>query len=185
MLIETLTGMIGDNTSHCSITVNEYVDRSMFLAHICPMHSSTTTLDVSSCVFSTEVFQILYKFLICFKPISLPHTCNEPDPSLSPARLQVDKQRVGVLVGSGIGGFQVFYDGAVACLTKGPKKISPYFIPYAITNMGSALLAMEFGFMGPNYSISTACATANYCFAAAANHIRRWAMVVCVGCRGS
>ena len=38
---------------------------------------------------------------------------------------------------------------------------------------GSALVAMDIGFMGPNYSISTACATANYCFVAAANHIRK------------
>jgi 3-oxoacyl-[acyl-carrier-protein] synthase II len=52
------------------------------------------------------------------------------------------------------------------------KKISPFFIPYAITNMGSALVAIEHGFMGPNYSISTACATANYAFHAACMHIR-------------
>lgn len=40
-------------------------------------------------------------------------------------------------------------------VTKGFKRISPFFIPYAITNMGSGLLAMEHGFMGPNYSVST------------------------------
>jgi 3-oxoacyl-[acyl-carrier-protein] synthase II len=51
--------------------------------------------------------------------------------------------------------------------------MSPFFIPYTITNMASALLAIENGLMGPNYSISTACATSNYCFYAAANHIRR------------
>ncbi|KAJ6712668.1 POLYKETIDE SYNTHASE-RELATED [Salix purpurea] len=51
--------------------------------------------------------------------------------------------------------------------------MSPFFIPYSITNMGSALLAIDTGLMGPNYSISTACATANYCFYLAANHIRR------------
>jgi Beta-ketoacyl synthase, N-terminal domain len=52
------------------------------------------------------------------------------------------------------------------------KKISPFFIPYAITNMGSALVAIDQGFMGPNYSISTACATANYAFQSASQHIR-------------
>jgi 3-oxoacyl-[acyl-carrier-protein] synthase II len=52
------------------------------------------------------------------------------------------------------------------------KKISPFFIPYAITNMGSALVAIDLGFMGPNYSISTACATANYAFHSACQHIR-------------
>ncbi|KAJ6341639.1 hypothetical protein OIU78_009737 [Salix suchowensis] len=56
---------------------------------------------------------------------------------------------------------------------KGYKKMSPFFIPYSITNTGSALLAIDTGLMGPNYSISTACATANYCFYLAANHIRR------------
>ncbi|KAH7307142.1 hypothetical protein KP509_22G047800 [Ceratopteris richardii] len=86
---------------------------------------------------------------------------------------KVDKQRVGVLVGSGMGGLTVFSDGVQALIEKGYRRITPFFIPYAITNMGSALLAIELGLMGPNYSISTACATSNYCFYAAANHIRR------------
>lgn len=41
--------------------------------------------------------------------------------------------------------------------------MNPFCIPFAITNMGGAMLAMDIGFMGPNYSISTACATGNYC----------------------
>lgn len=84
-----------------------------------------------------------------------------------------DKQKIGVLVGSGMGGLTVFSDGVQALIEKGYKRITPFFIPYAITNMGSALLGIELGLMGPNYSISTACATSNYCFYAAANHIRR------------
>ncbi|KAK4365512.1 hypothetical protein RND71_016870 [Anisodus tanguticus] len=87
--------------------------------------------------------------------------------------LQMDKTRIGVLVGSGMGGLKVFSDGVETLVQRGYKKISPFFIPYSITNMGSALLAIDTGLMGPNYSISTACATANYCFFAAANHIRR------------
>jgi 3-oxoacyl-[acyl-carrier-protein] synthase II len=85
---------------------------------------------------------------------------------------KVDKQRIGVLCGSGMGGLTVFQDGVKALVEKGPKKITPFFIPYAITNMGGAMLAIEKGFMGPNYSISTACATANYAYHAAASHIR-------------
>ncbi|KAM3396587.1 3-oxoacyl-OS-acyl-carrier-protein [Capsicum galapagoense] len=85
----------------------------------------------------------------------------------------MDKTRIGVLVGSGMGGLKVFTDGVEALVQRGYKKISPFFIPYSITNMGSALLAIDTGLMGPTYSISTACATANYCFYAAANHIRR------------
>lgn len=85
---------------------------------------------------------------------------------------KLDLSRVGVLVGTGMGGLTVFQDGVVNLVQKSYKKISPFFIPYAITNMGGALLAIDQGFMGPNYSISTACATANYAFVAAANHIR-------------
>jgi len=84
----------------------------------------------------------------------------------------IDKTRVGVLMGTGIGGMTIFSDNVEKAVTKGYKKISPFFIPYAITNMGSGLLAMEHGFMGPNYSVSTACATANYAFHLAAGHIR-------------
>ncbi|KAK1302933.1 hypothetical protein QJS10_CPB12g00809 [Acorus calamus] len=85
----------------------------------------------------------------------------------------MDRSRIGVLVGSGMGGLTAFSNGVEALIQKGYKKITPFFIPYSITNMGSALLAIDTGLMGPNYSISTACATANYCFYAAANHIRR------------
>ncbi|OMP02891.1 hypothetical protein COLO4_10735 [Corchorus olitorius] len=85
----------------------------------------------------------------------------------------LDKTKIGVVVGTGMGGLTVFSNGVEALIQKGYKKITPFFIPYSITNMGSALLAIDTGLMGPNYSISTACATANYCFYAAANHIRR------------
>ncbi|KMZ75070.1 Ketoacyl-ACP Synthase I (Chloroplastic) [Zostera marina] len=86
---------------------------------------------------------------------------------------KINKERAGVLVGTGMGGLTVFSDGVQNLIEKGHRKITPFFIPYAITNMGSALLAMDIGFMGANYSISTACATSNYCFYSAANHIRR------------
>jgi 3-oxoacyl-(acyl-carrier-protein) synthase len=85
---------------------------------------------------------------------------------------KLDRTRCGILVGSGMGGLTVFQDGVKNLIEKGVKKISPFFIPYAITNMGGALVGIETGFMGPNYSISTACATANYAFVSAANHIR-------------
>uniref|UniRef100_A0A2N9FF23 3-oxoacyl-[acyl-carrier-protein] synthase I, chloroplastic n=1 Tax=Fagus sylvatica TaxID=28930 RepID=A0A2N9FF23_FAGSY len=86
---------------------------------------------------------------------------------------KMDRTKIGVLVGTGMGGLTAFSSGVEALIEKGYKKITPFFIPYSITNMGSALLAIDTGLMGPNYSISTACATANYCFNAAANHIRR------------
>eukprot|EP00891_Asterochloris_glomerata_P002655 jgi/Astpho2/2655/Aster-07002 len=85
---------------------------------------------------------------------------------------KLDLTKSGVLIGSGMGGLTVFQDGVKNLVEKGPKKISPFFIPYSITNMGGALVGMDLGFMGPNYSISTACATANYCFVAAQHHLR-------------
>ena len=48
-------------------------------------------------------------------------------------------------------------------LPQGFRKMNPFCIPFAINNMGGALLAMDLNFMGPNYSISTACATGNFC----------------------
>ncbi|KAK9821407.1 hypothetical protein WJX74_010378 [Apatococcus lobatus] len=85
---------------------------------------------------------------------------------------KLDKRRAGVLIGSGIGGSTVFHQGVKKYFEAGHRKITPFFIPYTLTNMGSALAAIDLGFMGPNYSISTACATANYAFVNAANHIR-------------
>jgi 3-oxoacyl-[acyl-carrier-protein] synthase II len=85
----------------------------------------------------------------------------------------LDKNRCGIIVGSGMGGMNVFYEGVETILTKGYKRLTPFFVPYIITNMGGALLAIDLGFMGPNYSISTACATANYSIHAAAEQIRQ------------
>lgn len=85
---------------------------------------------------------------------------------------QLKKERCGILIGSGMGGMETFSNGVTTMNQKGFKKVTPFFVPYIITNMGGALLAMDTGFMGPNYSISTACATANYCIVNAANHIR-------------
>jgi 3-oxoacyl-[acyl-carrier-protein] synthase II len=85
----------------------------------------------------------------------------------------LNKQRCGVLVGSGMGGMKMFYDGVSSFVTKGVHKLTPFFVPYIITNMGGAVLAIDLGFMGPNYSISTACATGTFSIISAANHIRR------------
>ncbi len=84
---------------------------------------------------------------------------------------KLDKSRCGILIGSGMGGMSVFYDGVETILTKGYRRLTPFFVPYIITNMGGALLGIDTGFMGPNYSISTACATSNYCIHAAAEQI--------------
>eukprot|EP00183_Erythrolobus_madagascarensis_P003185 CAMPEP_0185850172 /NCGR_PEP_ID=MMETSP1354-20130828/4404_1 /TAXON_ID=708628 /ORGANISM="Erythrolobus madagascarensis, Strain CCMP3276" /LENGTH=432 /DNA_ID=CAMNT_0028550819 /DNA_START=128 /DNA_END=1429 /DNA_ORIENTATION=+ len=86
---------------------------------------------------------------------------------------KLDKTRSGVLIGSGMGGLNIYSEGVEKLMTKGHQRMSPFFIPYTITNMGSALLAIDTGFMGPNYSISTACATGNYAINNAAVHMQR------------
>jgi len=86
---------------------------------------------------------------------------------------KLDKSRCGVLVGSGMGGMSIFFEGNRTLFDKGFHRITPFFVPYIITNMGSGLLAIDLGFTGPTYSISTACATANYSIVSAAQHIER------------
>lgn len=95
----------------------------------------------------------------------------------------LDKKRCGCIVGSGIGGMSTFSDNVKILNEKGHRRITPFLIPFILTNMGSALLAMDLGFMGPNYSISTACATSNNCIIAAAEHIRNGEadLMVCGG----
>ncbi|CAM6063734.1 unnamed protein product [Sphagnum tenellum] len=88
------------------------------------------------------------------------------------AMKELDKTKSGVLIGSAMGGMQVFND-AVEALRVSYRKMNPFCVPFATTNMGSAMLAMDLGWMGPNYSISTACATSNFCILSAANHIIR------------
>ncbi|XP_061361468.1 3-oxoacyl-[acyl-carrier-protein] synthase II, chloroplastic [Gastrolobium bilobum] len=85
---------------------------------------------------------------------------------------ELNKDKCGVLIGSAMGGMKVFND-AIEALRVSYKKMNPFCVPFATTNMGSAMLAMDLGWMGPNYSISTACATSNFCILNAANHIIR------------
>lgn len=85
----------------------------------------------------------------------------------------VNKKRCGVIIGSGMGGMGVFSDGVLTLAEKGPNRVTPFFVPYILTNMPGAMVAIDYGFMGPNYSISTACATANNSIIAAAEHIFR------------
>eukprot|EP01018_Ginkgo_biloba_P021075 Gb_23277 [translate_table: standard] len=93
--------------------------------------------------------------------------------NLGPKNLEkIDKSRVGAVVGTGAGGRTTLSNTIEALTKKGYKHISPFSL-YSINNAGSALLAIEAGLMGPNYSISTACASANHSLYSAANHIRK------------
>ncbi len=83
------------------------------------------------------------------------------DAGLDPEK--VDKNRVGVMIGSGIGGLGIHSANCETLVTSGPRRVSPFCIPYMITNMASGMVSMDYGFGGPNMSISTACATSNHC----------------------
>ena len=72
-------------------------------------------------------------------------------------------ERVGVNVGSGIGGLPLIEETHRALMAGGPRKISPFFIPGAIINMISGNLSIMYGFKGPSLAMVTACTTANHC----------------------
>lgn len=74
-----------------------------------------------------------------------------------------DAERVGVNVGSGIGGLPLIEETHKALIQGGPRKISPFFIPGAIINMISGNLSIMYGFKGPCLAMVTACTTANHC----------------------
>ncbi len=96
---------------------------------------------------------------------------------------KLNKQRCGIIIGSGMGGMETFANGVQTLLEKGIRRVTPFFVPFILSNMGGALLGIDLGFMGPNYSISTACATANNSIIAAADHIYQGAadLMICGG----
>ncbi|SES89695.1 3-oxoacyl-[acyl-carrier-protein] synthase II [Oceanobacillus limi] len=74
----------------------------------------------------------------------------------------VDKDRVGVYIGSGTGGLQTLLHNHQTMLEKGTKRVSPFLIPAMINNMASGLVAIKTGFRGPSYAPVSACATSNH-----------------------
>ena len=94
--------------------------------------------------------------------------------AVNDAKLEVTLQnasRIGVAMGSGIGGLTTIEDGHKTLLDGGPNKISPFFVPGSITNMAAGLLAIRFGLKGPNFAVTTACTTATHCIGLAARLI--------------
>ena len=72
---------------------------------------------------------------------------------------RTDLQRVGVLIGSGIGGMETFETQHTALLEKGPGRVSPFFIPMMISDMAAGQVSIQFGFKGPNFGTVSACAS--------------------------
>jgi 3-oxoacyl-[acyl-carrier-protein] synthase II len=69
------------------------------------------------------------------------------------------RERTGVMVGSGIGGLNYIYDASVTLHERGPRRISPFFIPASLINEASGHISINYGFRGPNHSVVTACST--------------------------
>jgi 3-oxoacyl-[acyl-carrier-protein] synthase II len=70
-----------------------------------------------------------------------------------------EQERIGVLIGSGIGGVGGIYDASITLHEKGPRRISPFFIPGRIINLASGQVSIRFGLKGPNHAVVTACST--------------------------
>ncbi|MBT5575192.1 beta-ketoacyl-ACP synthase II [Alphaproteobacteria bacterium] len=84
----------------------------------------------------------------------------------------VDQQeRTGVMIGSGIGGLQTIVETAELMNARGPRKISPFFIPAALINLISGHVSIKYGFKGPNHSVVTACSTGAHAIGDAARMI--------------
>lgn len=82
-------------------------------------------------------------------------------------------ERIGVVIGSGIGGLITISETALSVAKDGPRYVTPFFIPGAIINMASGYLAIRTGAKGPNYAVVSACATGNHAIADGFHIIRR------------
>ena len=98
------------------------------------------------------------------------------DEALKQAGLVVtesNRDRIGVLVGTGIGGVGTLYHNTKAFLERGPNRVSPFMVPMMLPDTSAGLIAITYGFQGPNMAIVTACATGTNAIGEAAEMIRR------------
>ena len=95
----------------------------------------------------------------------------------------IDRERVGALIGTGIGGVLVLLESHDVYRTRGPRRVSPFMIPSLMPNAASAVIAMRFGLKGTNFAVSSACATGSHAVGEAATMIRRGDVdaVICGG----
>jgi len=85
---------------------------------------------------------------------------------------EIDKDRVGVHVGTGIGGMKTFYDQSIAYSERGPRGVSPFYIPMSIPDIVSGQISIKYGFRGPNFCAVSACATGSHNIGIAYDMIR-------------
>lgn len=79
--------------------------------------------------------------------------------------------RTGVMIGSGIGGLETIYEGSITVHDRGPRRLSPFFIPAALINLVSGQVSIRYGFKGPNHAVVTACSTGAHAIGDAARLI--------------
>lgn len=98
-----------------------------------------------------------------------------------------DKTRIGVSIGSGIGGLNTIYDNCIELHDGGPRRVSPFFIPKGIINMAAGNISIKYGLQGPNISVVTACATGAHSIGEAARMIKYGDadIMVCGGTEGA
>jgi 3-oxoacyl-[acyl-carrier-protein] synthase II len=92
-------------------------------------------------------------------------SCAAADMAIRDAKLDtatLDKERVGVIVGSGIGGLSTIEEEHTVLRDRGARRVSPFLIPRLIANIAPGEIAIRWGFTGPNFSIASACATSNH-----------------------
>ncbi|MFQ1700654.1 beta-ketoacyl-ACP synthase II [Loktanella agnita] len=83
-----------------------------------------------------------------------------------------DQERTGVLIGSGIGGLNSIANTAIMMKEKGPRRVSPFFVPGALINLISGQVSIKYGFRGPNHAVVTACSTGAHAIGDASRLIR-------------
>jgi 3-oxoacyl-[acyl-carrier-protein] synthase II len=85
---------------------------------------------------------------------------------------EAERERTGVIIGSGIGGLQSIAETTLTLKEKGPRRVSPFFIPGALINLCSGQVSIRYGFKGPNHSVVTACSTGAHAIGDGARLIR-------------
>ncbi|MBL1214118.1 MAG: beta-ketoacyl-ACP synthase II [Ignavibacteriae bacterium] len=96
---------------------------------------------------------------------------------------KIDLERAGVIYGSGIGGMDTWESQHTIFMEKGPKRISPFFVPMMISDIAAGHISIQYGLKGPNYATTSACATSSHAIADAFIHIQRGSadIIVCGG----